>query len=310
MTKIQKMPAKDLRWRVYALLSESLKLEHFCRVCQASFEHKDEEAIFEHYEDHRIDSLVMEAGKDREIVSPGKGMAVAEPARWSARKGKVTFSPNMVEKRVGYNDQQDGADADVDSPPSPAKSNLKKVTESAKGKRGRPKKLTLVEPAGVKKVARRGKWTDLTYKKSPTPSPGTPSPVLHIIKRLPADHPEARFRIRKASLMSTSSTPSPKPLKKGRKKTTSVATKKATKRTKAAEAPLLKPSTPSPPPVSTPKAPKKGKRAAKVVVEESAPPAPIPAPRGRKRKAPDDDAFRADKETFDSSSEPSSPVSR
>ncbi|KAF2815222.1 uncharacterized protein BDZ99DRAFT_567102 [Mytilinidion resinicola] len=267
--EIQEMPHEELRQR-YTSLVRRLEPEpddgHFCFVCTASFEGADLESILEHYEEHRLDPQLPEADWENIWYEGPYGTTERvfyEPSG-SGKGHKVTFAPYTVEKRVGYNDQPEDEDGDDDSPISPTRSSLKKAQGTSKEtpkKRGRPRKLTL-EPApaasnGVKKPEKRAKKIDPTYKKSPTPSSGTPSPILRLVKRLPKDHPNAAFRIRRASLVTQSSETSPGLKKKKAKK---AASKKTTKKTKDAEPTLVEPSTPSPPPV--PAAKKTTKKAA------------------------------------------------
>lgn len=161
---------------------------------------------------------------------------------------KVSFAPNTVEERIAYNDNVGAvddvaADGDLDTPIASTKSNLKRTTSAA----AKPLKRVLHRPIAevmalpameAKKTSskdhrlspttttvrstttrtgrRKTQYIDPTYEDSPSLSPSTPSPVLRIPKRKPHNHPDATFRIRKASLAETSDEVSPlhKPKKK------------------------------------------------------------------------------------------------
>ena len=161
---------------------------------------------------------------------------------------KVSFAPNTAEKRTVYNDNVGAvddvaADGDLDTPIASTKSNLKRTTPAAAKPIKRVLRRPIVEvmaPPAMKAqktsskahrlgptattvrstttrtACRKTQHIDPTYEDSPSPSLSTPSPVLRIPKRKPHDHPDAIFRIRKASLAETSDEVSP--LHKPRKK--------------------------------------------------------------------------------------------
>jgi len=165
---------------------------------------------------------------------------------------KVSFASSTVEKRTEYNDNVGdvddvAADGDLDTPIASTKSNLKRTTSAApkpiKSVLCRPTVEVMAPPAmKVKKISsskvhrlsptttivrltttraghRKTQHIDPTREYSHSPSPTTPSPVLCIPKRKPHNHPDATFRIRKASLAETSDEVSPlhKPKKKNAK---------------------------------------------------------------------------------------------
>ena len=161
---------------------------------------------------------------------------------------KVSFAPNTVEERTAYNDNVGAvddvaADGDLDTPIAFTKSNLKRTTSAAatptkrvlrrhivevmalpamKAKKTSSKvhrlspTTTTVRSTTTRTGRRKTQHIDPTYEDSPSHSPSMPSPVLRIPKRKPHNHPDATFRIRKASLVETSDELSPlhKPKKK------------------------------------------------------------------------------------------------
>lgn len=154
---------------------------------------------------------------------------------------RVSFAPDIVEKRTAYNDNVGAvddvaADGDLDTPIASTKSSLKRTTSAAakpikrvlrrpivevkappamKAKKTYSKvhrlspATTTVRSTTTRTGRRKTQHIDPTYEDSPFPSPSTPSPGLHIPKRKPHDHPEATFRIRKASFADTSDEVSP-----------------------------------------------------------------------------------------------------
>lgn len=162
---------------------------------------------------------------------------------------KVSFAPNTVEKRTASNGNigaidDVAADGDLDTPIASTKPNLKRTTSAAtkpikrvlrhpivevmapparKAKKASSSKVHRLNPTTptvrsttTRTGRRKTQYVDPTYEDSLSPSPGTPSPVLRIPKRKLHDHPDATFRIRKASLVETSDEVSPlyKPKKK------------------------------------------------------------------------------------------------
>ncbi|OCK79042.1 hypothetical protein K432DRAFT_78879 [Lepidopterella palustris CBS 459.81] len=321
LTRKFQMPVHDVRWQLYALTKESMKHELFCRVCLEPVDCIDQGQIHKHYEQHRRGTHCQELEPGGQSYMPTSipqpsvpspsvlrralgsvGLGASGPKRKSARmqkKGaglgvKATFSPNTLEKIVAYNDKVDdrgAADEDYDSPVSPAKSNIKSKTTTATRAARIPKCLNLAtirDPPGrmvtrsTTRSTRKPKQTDSTYEASPTSSPGTPSPVLRVIKRKPANHLDARFTIRKASLEKAdlSTSPAVTSMKGKRKNVKSTKRTKSTKKTRHADA-----------------------------AYESSPTRTLSI--SKKRNKPNDEAFKADKIIFDgSSSDSTSPTKK
>ncbi|OCL03963.1 hypothetical protein AOQ84DRAFT_133346 [Glonium stellatum] len=181
----------------------------------------------------------MDQGATNSICNPIKGKKAA------GLGVKVSFAPNTVEKRTAYNDKIEAvdvaADGDLDTPIISTRLNLQRTAPAAKNppkrryhdpkvevpiltgvraKSSKVSKISTVNPrvssSSTKSSRRKTRAVDPTYKDLPTPSSCTPSPVLRVPRRKPHNHPDATFRIRKASLAEASDDTSPllKPKKK------------------------------------------------------------------------------------------------